>query len=320
MKKYLAYILILISVFVYGTYTGIQKQGLQIINNPIAFAFYTMIYCSLFLMPFALYSFFKLKNKKDILNKSTVFSLFSISFLSQFLAISLKLYALNMTSATSVAFIASFSSVTLSIYSVLLLKEKLPKKFFAVLLFMCFGLALFRYKGQGFEFGFGLGELLALVFISLTSLSNSLAKLTMNKHTPPFITSFGRMIFAVPLLGFVVLLNGSFKINHLFSVWPVLAGIIFATRVITLYSGVNLTKLSNVAVFNIFAPIVTFAYAFLMLGEKLNYIQLVGGTIIIIGAYLMILIKKKENSFFDKLLFFVKNDKKTNQIIDASQW
>ena len=298
-KKHLAYFLILISVSVYGIYTGVQKQALQIIENPIAFAFYTMVYCSIFLFPFALTSYLKTDKKKEIFTKSNLLALFAISFISQFIAINLKLYALTLSSATSVALIASFSSVILSIYSVILLKEKLPKNFFTILLLMCFGLALFKSKGQGIAISFGWGELLTLIFISLTSLSNSIAKLTMNKKIPPFIASFGRMIFATPLLGLVVYFSGNFNSQDLFSIWPLLAGLIFSTRVITLYSGVSLTKLSNVAVFNIVGPVITFLYAFLFLGEQLSIPQLIGGLIILFGTYLMIMLKKnnvkKEN-------------------------
>ena len=297
MKKYFAYILILVGVVAYGIYTGIQKQGVQFITDPIAFAFYMMVYCSLFILPFAVYSFIKLKDKRIVLNKPIISYLILISLLTSFLGLIMKLHALTLTSATSIAFITSFSSIALSIFSVLILKEKLPKKFFVILLFMCFGLALFRYKGQGFEFTFGLGEMLALIFTSLASLANSIAKLVMNKKIPPFITSFGRMIFAVPVLGIIVWLNGSFDKNQLFSIWPILTGFLFAARSITFYSGVNLIKLSNVAVFSVFAPLVTFTYAFIVLGEKLNYIQLIGGFIILTGAYLIALIKRNKREF-----------------------
>lgn len=299
-KKYFAFPLIFVSVLVYGAYTGIQKQGLEVVINPTSFAFYTMVYCSLFIFPFAAYELIKGSAKLKYLGKMNILlPLVSISLISQFFALQLKLYALTFTTAGSVGLLASFSSVTLSIYSVLLLKEKLSKNFFLVLIMMCFGLALFKFT-PGAGFSFGLGELLVLVFICLVSLSNSIAKLSMNKKVPPYITSFCRAFFATPLLGFIVVLTGNFSIDHLFSFWPIFAGFIFAVRIVTLYSGMNLTRLSNVAVFNVFVPLVTFAYAYLFLGEKLHVIQIIGALIVLVGTYELYLQKKKQMSTIEK--------------------
>ncbi len=305
-KKYFAYLLIIISVIAYGSYTGIQKDGLQIVSQPIAFAFYTMVYCSLFLLPFAVYEIATTKHKKHIFSKKTLLPLLLISFLQQFLALLMKLFALTLTTATSVGFITSFSSVTLSIYAVVLLKEKLPKSFFAVLGVMCLGLALFKQKSGSIGLNIGWGEIIMFVFITLTSLSNTIAKMTMSKQVPPFITSFGRAFFATPLLGLLTIATGNFQINHLFSFWPAVAGIVFGFRIVTLYSAVNMTKLSNVAVFNTFVPLITFSYAFLFLGESLNSIQTIGALIILVGAFLMIEIKKnKKKSLFYKIKSFL---------------
>jgi drug/metabolite transporter (DMT)-like permease len=292
-KKYLAYFLIFVSVSVYGAYTGVQKQALEIISNPIAFAFYTMVYCSLFTFPLALYEIGKGKTKLTIFkNRKILLPLIAISILSQFFGLLLKLFALSLTTANSVGLIASFSSVILSIYAVIFLKEKLSKDFFFILLLMSFGLILFRYK-QGGSFQFGWGELLAFVFISLTSLSNTLAKISMNNKISPYITGFARSFFATPLLGLLTFFTGNFHAHHLFSFWPILTGLIFATRIVTLYAGVNLTRLSNVAVFNVVAPTVTFAYAFVFLHETLQPIQLLGAGVILLGTWRMYVLKKK---------------------------
>ncbi|MBT4124728.1 MAG: DMT family transporter [Candidatus Pacebacteria bacterium] len=295
-KKYLAYLLLLTSVFAHGLYTGIQKQGLQEVSTPIGFAFYSMVYCSVFLLPFAVSDFRKTKDKKDIFNKKTLISLFSISILSQFIALSLKLYALKLTTATNVGFIASFSAVTLVLYSVVLLKEKLPKRFFLVLTTMFLGFLLFRYEGNGLNMSFGLGETLVLIFIFVTSFSNSLAKITMNNKTSPFITSFARPFFATFFLGLTTYLMGDFSVNNLFSFWPILAGFMFAARIVTLYSGLNLTRLSNVAIFNTLAPLITFSYSFIFLKETLNPIQMMGAFIMLSGAYGMAWIKKNKKA------------------------
>lgn len=292
------------SVFAYGIYTGIQKQGLEVIGNPISFAFYTTCYCLLFLFPLALFRFNKIEDKQGILAKSNLISFFSVAFLSQFAATIIKLKALSLVNATTVGFMTSFSSVILSLFSVVLLREKLPRKFFSVLLFMSLGLALFKYEGSGFSFMFGLGELLTLVFISLSALSSSVVKLTTNRKISPVFISFGRMLFALPLLGLATYLGEGFKSGYLFSIWPLMAGLLYSVRITTLYGGMSLIKLSSVAIFNVFAPIITFAYGFVVFGERLNLVQMLGAVIILGGAYFMVLIRRQRPSFIHRALLF----------------
>lgn len=301
-KKYLAYVLIIFSVLVYGIYTGVQKQGLRVVSNPISFAFYTTCYCLLFLFPLALVSFFKTKQRKQIFNKSNLTAFCSVAFLSQFAATIIKLKALSLVNATTVGFMTSFSPLILSIFAVIFLKEKLNKNFFIAMLLMSVGLTLFKYEGGRFNFTLGWGEILTLIFISLSALSSTIVKISTNKHVSPFIISFGRMLFAIPMLGLAVYFGEGFNFNHLFSFWPFMAGLLFSARISSLYGGVSLIKLSNVAIFNVFAPLITFAYSFIVFGEKLNLIQMLGASIILAGAYLMASIKQKKIGMLNKIL------------------
>lgn len=287
-KKYLAYLLLVISIILYGFYTGVQKQALELIQSPFEFAFYTMIFSSIFLFPGAAK---KYVNEKVKINKKFLIALVLMSIATQFVALSTKLFALQYTTATSVGFVSIFSSVFLTIYAVIITKEKLPKFFVPILILMSLGLVLFRFD-LDLGINFGIGEFLALAFINITSIVNAFTK-NFTKKYPPAILSFARMFFAIPFLGIAAHLTNGIHLDLMFSIWPILAGLLFAGRNLTLYSAFKLTKLSNVAVINLFGPLVTFAYAYVFLEEELSVIQMLGAGVILLGAWLVYLVKKK---------------------------
>lgn len=291
LNHYLALILLFISIVFYGVYTGVQKQGLKEIENPFEFAAYTMIFSSLFLLPTAIN---QIRIKPKLLkNQKLWFILIFLSIATQFVALSLKLFGLKETTATTTGFISSFSSVFLVIYAVVLTREKLPKGFVWVISVMILGLILFRVN-DNFEFQFGVGELLILAFINVTSISNALVK-NFTKQFSPYLLSFGRMFFAIPFLVAAALLNDvELSLPKLFNFWPILAGFLFAVRNLTLFLAIERTRLQNVAIINILAPVITFSYSFVFLDETLGWIQTLGASIILLGAYLVVKVKQKE--------------------------
>ncbi len=301
-KSNLAFVLILLSTIAYGSYTGIQKQGLGVISSPVEFAFYSMVYCSLFISPFAIRAFIKDRKKHSI---KKMWPILTIVPFFQFITLGMKLLALTFTTATSVGFITSFSSVTLTLYAVWFLKEKLPKYFFLVLFLMCIGLALFKQKTGAFGLNFGIGELIMFVFIFFTSLSNTVAKMMMNKDISPFVAAFSRIFFSIPFFAVATLVTHNFSMHRMLSIWPMLAGGFFSVRLMTLYSAASLTKMSNLAIVNLIVPIMTFAYAFMFLGERLNFIQMLGAGIIVLGGYLMAVIKGKNIGVIEWLLVWL---------------
>ncbi|MCK5474757.1 MAG: EamA family transporter [Candidatus Aenigmarchaeota archaeon] len=79
----------------------------------------------------------------------------------------------------------------------------------------------------------------------------------------------------------------------MFSFWPLLAGFIFVLRLSTYYHALNLINIKEVALFAIISPIITFAYSFLLFGETLNLIQIVGVLMVFLGIYIHVVMKSK---------------------------
>ncbi|MCA9385967.1 DMT family transporter [Candidatus Dojkabacteria bacterium] len=282
-KTYTAAFLMCISIAFYGVYTGIQKQGLAIIQNPFEFAGYTMIYSSLFLFVPALSS---IKKEPIVVTKKFLAILVTLSLTTQFIALSLKLFALTFTTATSVGIVSSFASVILAIYAVIITKESLSKGFWGILTLMCVGLLLFNTEfSNGVSFTFGTGELLVFLFINITSISNAFVK-NFTKHYPPALLSFGRMFFAIPALLLTAYVTHGLHLEYLFNPFAIGAGFLFAFRNLFYYMAIKLTKLSNIAIINIFTPVVTFIYAYIFIDERISFVQTIGFAFITMGAFL----------------------------------
>lgn len=287
-EKYAAAILMVLSIIFYGLFTGVQKDGLRYVDNPFEFACYTMLFSSILLFPFIIKPL--RKNPKQLFNRRNMSNLILLALAVQVLAASLKLFALKETTATSVGFVASFSSVFLTIYAVIINKEKLPKGFILALLIMVFGLVLFKTNAN-LTVVFGIGEILTLIFINITSSANAVSKKLVN-FSSPFVLSFGRLFFAiVPLAVLTYLTGDSLDLSSMFSKYTVLAGLLFGMRVMLLYMAISITKVHNIAVFNVLGPLVTYLYAFTFLGERLESIQFIGALIIILGGFIIYKIK-----------------------------
>lgn len=287
-NTYFAYALLLFSSALFGIYHPVQKQGLDSGYNPVEFAFASMFFCALFLIPFAFRDIVKHNIR---FQKKDVCEFLLLGFLATALGLLLKLYGLSLTSANNVALITATSGVFLSILAYLVLKESLPKYFFLILLFMSFG--LFLFKTGSFELNsFGMGDFLTMSYVIVLALATTLAKKYMLVFPSTIISSM-RIIFGLPFLFVFYILFFEFNPLIFFSFWAVLAGFIFAVRVLSYYHAISLINLSDVAVFVIIAPIVTFAYSFFFFGESLNVVQIVGVIIVFVGIYVHLRMKAK---------------------------
>ncbi len=287
--SYFAYFLLFISYAIFGIYHPVQKQGLDSGYTPIEFAAASMFFASILLMPFA---FREYKKHKLKINKKVIYEFLLLGFLATVLAPLLKLYGLFLTSANNVALITATSGIFITIIAYLLFKEKMPNYFPPVIIFMSWGIFLFKTPSFNNFSSFGIGDLCVFSFVIVISLSTNLAKKYMIKF-PSILISSARLLFGLPLLFLLYFLFFEFNITRLFSFWPILAGFLFVLRVSTYYHALKIINIKEVALFAIVSPIITFAYSFLLFGETLNLIQIVGVLIVFLGIYIHVVMKSK---------------------------
>ncbi|UCH96363.1 MAG: DMT family transporter [Candidatus Aminicenantes bacterium] len=210
----------------------------------------------------------------------------------------LKLWGLSYTTATNAAFIMSLSSVAVVIFAYFLLKEKAPKRFYAVALMMIIGVYLVTTGGKQLmpQFGdiiiFGLAFLIGSMQVYGKKVLESLTVIQ---------TAFGRSFVGMIFLGLLIPVFAP----HGFSTIPnfpvlllVLAnGITFSSSIILFYKALQIEQASNTGMFALLVPVLTAVLGYFLLAEMLNVYQIIGGVIILTGSYFISRLKIKPANF-----------------------
>lgn len=198
----------------------------------------------------------------------------------------LKLWGLSHTTATNAAFIMSLSSVTIVIFAFFLLKEKAPKRFYAVMIMMIAGVYLVTTGGKQLLPRFGDIIIFFLAFlIGFMQVYGKKLLETLSVIQIAFGRSFVGMIF-LGLLIPVFAPGGFSTIPNLPVLLLVLAnGITFSSSIILFYKALQIERASNTGMFALLVPVLTAGLGYLFLAEILNLYQVIGGAVILTGSF-----------------------------------
>lgn len=198
----------------------------------------------------------------------------------------LKLWGLSLTTATNAAFIMSLSSVSVVIFAFFLLKEKAPKRFYAVVLMMILGVYLVTTGGK--QLLPRIGDIIILALAFLIGSMQVYGKKVLETLSV-IQTAFGRSFVGMIFLGLLIPVFAP----HGFSTIPnfpvlllVLAnGITFSSSIILFYKALQIERASNTGMFALLVPVLTAVLGYFFLAELLNFYQIIGGAVILIGSY-----------------------------------
>ncbi len=228
------------------------------------------------------------KHRPVTLVKNNIRHFFVLGVCFSGCGILLKLWGLSYTTATNAAFIMSLSSVAIVIFAFFLLKEKAPKRFYAVMTTMIAGVYLVTTGGKQLlpRFGdiiiFGLAFLIGFMQVYGKKLLETLSVIQI---------AFGRSFVGMIFLGLLipVFAPGGFStIPNLPVLLLVLAnGITFSSSIILFYKALQIERASNTGMFALLVPVLTAVLGYLFLAEILNLYQVIGGAIILTGSYLI---------------------------------
>ncbi|HWL23693.1 MAG TPA: DMT family transporter [Ureibacillus sp.] len=286
------YYVLLLSTCLFWSGSFVVSKSLVEHASPITLTTLRWIIAVICLVPIVWW-----KEKKILPPKNAILPLFLMGLTGVVLFNVLQFLALEHTSATNVGLISTLNVVSIAVCSVIFLKEKMNKLQIFAMFFSFLGVILVLSKGDIvylLSLQFNTGDLWMLAAVCIWGIYTICSKWAMSK-TSALISTFYSAIF-----GLIVLLPLSLS-N--FTVSNINTSFIFGI----LYTGVLATVLCmlfwNICVHNLgssisgiflnFNPIFTAIIAFLLLGEKMSWIQGMGSIIAIIGCYLFSSFSKK---------------------------
>jgi drug/metabolite transporter (DMT)-like permease len=214
------------------------------------------------------------------------------------IGILMKLWGLSMTTATNASFLMSLSSVAAVIFAYFLLKEQAPKRFYFVVTVMILGVYLVTTKGERLLPQTGDIILFCLAFL-IGSMQVYGKKVL--KTVSVLQTAFGRSFVGSVFLGLLIIVfapNGFRTIPSFPVLLLVLAnGVTFSSSIILFYKALQTEGASNTGMFALLVPVMTAGMGYLLLAEVLNIYQILGGSIILSGSFLISRLKIKQANF-----------------------
>ena len=193
---------------------------------------------------------------------------------------------LSIGSASEAGFLFQLETFFAAILAFLLLKEKLSINQVGGLALMFVGAYIFS---TSLSFSFELGSLFFLGSAFLWGANDVIVKNKI-KHFSPFFLAFGRNFFSLFILfplAIQYLPENLQKLTGQDVFYFLLYGLIVAGIILSLYYALGLIKTAEAVSYQLFSPLITVVIAFFIFGERLNTIQLIGGTFILGGLFLM---------------------------------
>ncbi|WP_096199791.1 DMT family transporter [Bacillus sp. FJAT-45350] len=235
--------------------------------------------------------------KKILPSRKSIIPLFFMGITGVVLFNVLQFIALEHTSATNVGLISTLIALSIAFFSVLFLKEKLTILQVAAMFISLFGVLLVLTKGNSailFSLQFNIGDLFMIGAVCIWGIYAVLSKWAMTYTSPMMATLYSGIFGLMVLLPFNISSFTVSNINTTFIYSILYTGVISTVVCIVLWNlGVKKLGATTAGLFLNFNPVFTVILAFLLLGERMTIIQVIGSIIVIIGCFLFTYFKDK---------------------------
>lgn len=201
-------------------------------------------------------------------------------------------YSVNAIGAAATTFLDRVQVIYMVLLGVIFLKEKFNKFELMGLTVAVIGVFAFSYSSNTLFNYKTLYILIGTIFFSIAQL---IAKREV-KNTDPIILVFIRAVLTMTLLFFVVLalskpvLPGK-NLIILLILAPTLSAVF---QFILLYEAFKYVDLSKAVIVQSLMPLLTWGFAWWLIGEVLEPLQVIGGILILVGVFAIILFKRGE--------------------------
>lgn len=190
---------------------------------------------------------------------------------------------LGLTAATSVAFLRSMSTILTPVLAFVVFRKKLGICHIPVLFISLVGMYLLC--GQGGLSGFGLGEICALLSALLLAGSLVFGESALARVDPMALTAVQVAASTVMAGVFALIFEGGFHLKEAsFTTWGIILYLAIAcTLAGYLLQNKALCSISSrtVALLQCFCPVMTAVFSFVLLGERLSPVGMIGAFILL---------------------------------------
>ena len=189
---------------------------------------------------------------------------------------------LKYSTAVNFGFLSQTCVVFTAVLAYFLLKEQLtPYKWGLIALLL---LGCYLVSTGGIRLAPQMGDWLIVLGALSFSLGVIAAKFGM-RNIPPLFFSAWRAFLGGFLLLIYLLVTGSLN-PHIAWGWALLVGFFVALAILGVNKTLELASASYVVMMSNLIPVFTLILAFLILGEKMNLIQMAGGAVILVSSLL----------------------------------
>lgn len=199
-------------------------------------------------------------------------------------------WALERTDATNVGLLSTLNPVSIAIFSFLLLGEKIKPLQIAAMLLSFGGVLVVLSKGELNQLAhlhFNTGDLWMLAAVAMWGIYSVCARWAMKSVTPLMSTLYSGVFGVALMLPFNLSTFAVEQTNWTFWLSLLYVGVLATVVSMVLWNvGVQKVGATAAGMFLNFNPVFTAILAFLLLGERMTAIQLLGSAIVLVGCYL----------------------------------
>ena len=287
-RKYFYGFLMVLVCIIWGAGNPVTKIGLETIPSFLMLTMRFGLAFLIFLVVFRSKIF-------TAFNKSNIFYCCMLSIVTALTYISTQL-ALNLTSATMAGFLMGLAVIFTPFLNFFLFKHKVDKRYIPLIIVIIIGMYLLL--GGGFEFSFGLGELLALLASVFYGLWLVLTPKYVHDVGPVALSALQCGIAALVCLPFFFIFEFPFNFSSISteSFTALLYISVMCTVVVYLVQNQSLKYLSPVFVSMVLClePVCSAVFSYFLLDEKLHLMAYLGGVLIVIGLLIASFFEGKE--------------------------
>ncbi len=241
----------------------------------------------------------KIKEFKDTSKKDLKY-IFLIAIFTSVVGPLLFLIGLKLTSAANTVLLVRFDAVLTALFAIIVFKDKITKHQIIGTFIMFLGVVIIVTKTFSLGLNFNIGD----IFILISATSYAAGTITFKKyfhHIPPEVVVSLRNLFGALILFVISLFFVDYSIiPSILSARFVLAllGLVILTTIIAQwcwYKALEITSATNVSLIALSSPFIALVYTIVLLKESLDFSQVFGGIIILIGLIILEFHFKKVN-------------------------
>jgi len=299
--RFQSYFFLLINTIVWGAAFVIIKPALEF-TTPFRYLLYRYLIAGIFALPILFFTI--KKTKKSVLKKVNLKNIILLETIGSGLALAVLYSGLKLTSALEANLLTTTVPIFVTLGGIILLKEKQERHEWLGLIIAFFGTIIltlapiFALNGQFGKFSIW-GNLLILLHNVLNLFYFPLAKKTYQGIPKLLVSSISFYISLVIFASLSLFEIGSFnplslipfistELSNISVLWPAFYMAVFGSIIgLTAYiKGQEGIEASEASLFWYLQPLVYIPLGFILLGEKINTVQVMSLLVIFIGVFI----------------------------------